>query len=102
MSTADMTTAKEQFAQFLIKGYALVKWLLKYLCGTAVKTFPQFYAAFTKRLDTLGIFASTLVEAGLQFCIIKQWRMAKHHMLDVMGFPKGTIAKVCHVKLRSA
>ena len=33
------------------------------------KTFPQFYAAFTKRLDTLGIFVSTLVQAGLQFCI---------------------------------
>ena len=71
-----MTTSKEQFAQFLVKGYAPVKWLLKYLCGTAAirifdygKTFPQFYAAFTKRLDTLGIFVSILVQAGLQFCI---------------------------------
>ena len=71
-----MTTAKEQFAHFLVKGYAPVKWLLKYLCGTAAirifdygKTFPQFYAAFTKRLDTLGIFVSVLIQAGLQFCI---------------------------------
>ena len=71
-----MTTAKEQFAQFLVKGYAPVKWLLKYLCATAAirifdygKTFPQFYAAFTKRLDTLGIFVSVLVQSGLQFCI---------------------------------
>ena len=76
ISTADMATAKEQYAQFLSKGYAPVKWLLKYLCGSGAirifdygKTFPQFYSAFTKRLDTLGIFVSILMQSGLQFCI---------------------------------
>ena len=76
ISTIDMTTAKKQFVHFLVKGYAPVKWLLKYLCGTAAirifdygKTFPQFYSAFTKRLDTMPIFVSELGQAALQFCI---------------------------------
>ena len=67
ISTADLSTAKEQFAHSLLKRCAPVKWLLKYLCGTAArrmfvygKTLSQFYAAFTKRLDALGIFASVL------------------------------------------
>ena len=76
ISTIDMTTAKKQFVYFLVKGYAPVKWLLKYLCATSAiriidygKSFPQFYAAFTKRLDTLDIFVSALRQAALQFCI---------------------------------
>ena len=76
ISTADMNTAKEQFATFLTKGHAPCKYLLKYLCGTGMirvfdygRTFAQFYAEFTKRLDTLPIFISTLMQAGLQFCI---------------------------------
>ena len=71
-----MSTATEQFAQFLMKGYAPVKWLLKYLCAVSAlrifdwgKTFPQFYSAFTKRLDTVSIFTSTVIQKGYEFCI---------------------------------
>jgi len=61
---------------FLVKGYGTIKWLLKCLITKGLlrlfdyaKTWPQFYATFTKRSDTLGIFVSKLTEYAYDLCI---------------------------------
>ena len=76
LSTADAATATEQMSIFLVKGYGTIKWLLKSLVAKGMirlfdyaKTWAQFYAAFTKRSDTLGIFISKLTEYGYDLCI---------------------------------
>ena len=76
LSTADAATATEQMSIFLVRGYGTTKWLLKSLVAKGMirlfdyaKTWAQFYAAFTKRSDTLGIFISKLTEYGYDLCI---------------------------------
>ena len=79
ISVADFETAKRQWLSLLRKGYGSTKWILKYFVGCGAlrmfdygRTFAQFYAEFTKRLDTLGIYISTIMQEGYQFVLSLQ------------------------------
>ena len=74
VSKSDEITAEKQFIQFQVKGYAAIKWMLKYVVIKGKiriydygRTWAQFYSEFTKRTDTIMIFFQAIIESSYDF-----------------------------------